>query len=1222
MECLCDSGFADDESGFCAEIDVGDLIARGERAVVAYVSPGYTGSVAFFRAQDGATLRTPSSAPAGFTFATDTEFAAPAGVVVSMPSLLAEGGELTGEFTVTASAQGVAREIVLELTVRGLSRIFRSWRGLSSDSGELEVLTVSGFSGARFTVTGSSSPAALSVSESGVISAPSGAGRGAVEYKLTVMGVAEHDDFLGSLPFVFAADVCTVVESPPVLPFDAGAQASLEIVTDSYARTGWAFLRFEACGLINRGADPHRALHRSARLAERGRALGLLLTLNADANMAVAGDETGAGEYGTPLDVAVYNGVLENAPALRRGGGGCVFRGSAAECAAEHADYAGLAEVPADSIVAPASRSLTVTMGRLSPGKTAWGSFGVVARISTASPGPDPAQRVLLHPLPSDLARRFYHTDGETGEGIEFFSVYPGAGERARKTLTVQGVRNGMRPGKVTVAAVYEGLADVSRSVNNTTPGANFYNLQTVSGLGGATFARHNTALSTPGFSVASDGMVSGPASFSGAAAVFFLAKSDGFQGWAVGRLDVNPQTVAVDADSLIAERNPQVTVLSGHAGDVYTLPTDALLARGYNLILGDSASVFAGGGLRREWNRIYIPGDRPMAAGETRTATLTVGVDCATCAAGSKLTLTATFVPLVLSAGAQPEVTAQVNYDFDVSLNLPSGYGAEEGSSTRVPFSSAEGLYFSASRKNGRLSRRLSGRGGVEQLPPGTRVVAVLLTNPGFVGALTLQVTVHSTARPLGNLGVPASQLRTTVLVAPGFSGALPSPAAADARVRVRCEGGDYPGGFAVSSDCDFTLALGAGERILTVTAVETLSEFYETRTLTLAVSVKEIAAPRVEIYRKEPFFGAPAIFSSNDYAGGIYRNAIFSEAASAHLISDEDGFVVTNGELLAGRYTLTVVADSSPDFWGAAALVVVVDVSPHENPGVSAARLDATVYAAGGYSGEIHRLVADDPRTELACAAAAVNNITLRTDCVFLLVGGSGTRRGIFDFSQTLPGEGALSLRATVEARELASPPEFVEDILTGSGAHPGEEDLFDFGGWAPAGLGGGTFAEAFADARYTLIADDAGVVSLLVDGRARLAGAPGPGDYGATIHAYSESGGLAGTVVFSALIRARYENPGVSAARLDATVYAAGGYSGEIHRLVADDPRTGLACAAATVDNIETDDGLRVFAGRRFGDSSGDFWLFANASGRGGVVAAGDCGGAGAGVAAGIC
>ena len=1122
VECLCDSGFADDGSGFCAEIDVGDLIAPAERAVAAYVSPTYTGSVAFFRAQDGATLRTPSSAPSGFAFAADTEFSAPAGVVVSMPSSLAEGGELTGEFTVTAEAQGVAREIVLELTVRGLSRISRSWRGLSSDSGELEVLTVSGFSGARFTAL--SSPAALSVSESGVISAPSGAGRGAVEHKLTVSGVAEHDDFLGRLPFVFAADVCTVVESPPVLSFDAGAQASLDIVTDSYARTGGAFLRFDACGLINRGANPHRALHRSARLAERGRALGLLLTLNADANMAVAGDDTGAGEYGTPLDVAIYNGALENAPALRRGGGGCVFRASAAECAAGHADYAGLAEVPADSIVAPASRSLTVTMGRLSPGKTAWGSFGVVARISTASPGPDPAQRVLLHPLPSDLARRFYHTDGVTGEGIEFFSVYPGAGESARKTLTVQGVRNGMRPGKVTVAAVYEGLADISRSVNDTTPGANFYNLRTVSGLGGATFARHNTALSTPGFSVASDGMVSGPASFSGAATVFFLAKSDGFQGWAVGRLDVNSQTAPLDADSLIAERNPQVTVLSGHAGDVYTLPTDALLARGYNLILGDSASVFAGGGLRREWNRIYIPGDRPMAAGETRTAALTVGVDCATCAAGSKLTLTATFVPLVLSAGTQPEVTVQVNYDFDVSLDLPSGYGAEEGSSTRVPFSSAEGLYFSASRKNGRLSRRLSGRGGVEQLPPGTRVVPVLLTNPGFVGALTLQVTVRSTARPLGDLGVPASQLRTTVLVAPGFSGALPSPAAADARVRVRCERGDYPGGFAVSSDCDFTLASGAGERGVTVTAVETLSEFYETRTLTLAVLVKEIAAPRVEIYRKEPFFGVPAIFSSNDYAEGIYRNAIFSEAASAHLISDEDGFVVTNGELLAGRYTLTVVADSSPDFLGAAALVVVVDVSPYENPGVSAARLDATVYAAAGYSGEIHRLVADDPRTELACAAATVDNIELTTDCVFLLVGGSGTRRGIFDFSQTVPGAAAAALRATVEARGLASPPEFVEDILTGSGAHLGEEDLLDLGGWSPAGLGGGTFAEAFADARYALIADDAGVVSLSVDGRARLAGAPGPGDYGATIHAYSESGGLAGTVVFSALIRAR--------------------------------------------------------------------------------------------------
>ena len=945
---------------FCGEKCADGLRARGancervvlldEREVLAYVSPTYTGSVAFFRAREGATLRTPSSAPAGFAFATDTEFAAPAGVVVSMASSLHDGGYRTGDFVVTAEGLGVSQEITLRVNVNALNRLNSSWGGLAGDSGRLKRLSVPGFSGAQFFRDSSSEDSQLTLSIDGEVGAPaplmmSVGTPSSPSYELELSGHAKHDGFLGRLPFRLTGEVCTVPET--LTDFSAEGQITMEAVVREYSLNGDPDLRQLACETVYMGGSPSAALHPFAN-ANRPRALGLLLELNADVNNYLF-------ESGTALDIALEIGALSNTPVLRRAGGGCVLyeghRG--AECASEHSDYAGLPQVPASSIVAPELRNVTITLGQLSPTQVGWRSTVALMTVSSAANFPDPARRVLLRPLGSDSGRvrgetkRVRNLRKTTGREVVLTPFYPGAGGVFRDFFHVQGVQNGKRPGRATIALTYEALPNFRMKIQDTTPGASFFDLRSFPELSDAELFEldddpglDNIVASTPGFSVAANGMVSGPDDFSDPATVFFLARSSNFAGWAHGRLDINSQVVAQDHDLLIAERNPRLTVLTGYTGVVYPFQTYRLFELGYDLLFEETGAVFADGGLERVWANLLIPEGRPMTLGETRTAEMTVGVDCAVCALDEKLTVTAVFVPLELSAPAQGRFTVTINQPepyFKFPLNLPPGYGPNEGATTYVEDSGHTNI-FNAHRESGFLSYQcapaIKGCDLVGWPFPGTYVVPVIFENESlFVGRLTLSVTVQVVGQPLGDLGIPESELRTTVWVHPGFSGAVHRVTTASAETFLNCGLRVYPAGFQQTYDCEFILTPGVGDRSVTV-VLEESRLWFATRTVTAELHVKELSPPPVaRISGAAPIFASVVVhdFASDDYAGGVYAGAEFSERPpSSALGARQNGEIYAKETLLEERYGLTVLAAHSPGFRGSVLLTVELDLAP----------------------------------------------------------------------------------------------------------------------------------------------------------------------------------------------------------------------------------------------------------------------------------------------------
>ena len=198
-QCACPSGHSTTDNGqTCLRpVPPADSVPTDERTAKVYVSPTYSGSVAFFHPRNSAVeLQTPSAAPAGFEFPLNETFAAPSGITVAILAPLGNGGTLAGEWTATADGDRyVETQIPLRVEVSALAALSESWTGDAQTSGPLVTLSVPNFAGARFfsTITGVS----LSVSQTGEVGAPSPLPDG--EHLLS--GWAEHDDFLGRLPF-------------------------------------------------------------------------------------------------------------------------------------------------------------------------------------------------------------------------------------------------------------------------------------------------------------------------------------------------------------------------------------------------------------------------------------------------------------------------------------------------------------------------------------------------------------------------------------------------------------------------------------------------------------------------------------------------------------------------------------------------------------------------------------------------------------------------------------------------------------------------------------------------------------------------------------------------------------------------------------------------------------------------------------------------------------
>ena len=94
------------------------FVPPDEREVLRLAAPGHVGSVAFFAAAtEGATLRTPSVAPAGFGFPVGRDFVSPDGVVVRTTEGPPPGGVAVAEFQVVGRLAMFAEDALMTLRV-------------------------------------------------------------------------------------------------------------------------------------------------------------------------------------------------------------------------------------------------------------------------------------------------------------------------------------------------------------------------------------------------------------------------------------------------------------------------------------------------------------------------------------------------------------------------------------------------------------------------------------------------------------------------------------------------------------------------------------------------------------------------------------------------------------------------------------------------------------------------------------------------------------------------------------------------------------------------------------------------------------------------------------------------------------------------------------------------------------------------------------------------
>ena len=1115
-QCQCPAEYSTPDNGrtcmvSAENVDLESVIPAADRMPTVHVVPAYLGSVAFFRsALPGVTLQTPASAPAGFAFPPGAEFVGPdEGVTVELSLPLETGGVLRrGEFVLTvrlSSPDFPDPQITIGVIVSAIAPIAESWRGETGASGALLTLSVPGFPNARFssTMTGAS----LAVSQGGVISAPAALAAG--EHSLS--GWAEHDDFIGRLPFQARANA-GFCERPADAQTSPLLQREFSVLMDALAfahENGNDYIgevaKDGACDFIVAGADPTPELARNAVIAGREEVLEFLAGLK-DSDINAYNNAP----WGTPLDLAIRTGNDENARALRRAGAGCAAVETSDKCAPDHPDYAGLPPVDADALILPAGRNLTVTTGRQQSGFPArgWPEVSIIA------------ENAALHVRASHNVGTFLT---RPGRAVQMGYYYPHVGQTESGHITLQVAQKGKRPGAVRIDFTYESLAHIYLHVDDNSPGDDFYDLRTDSGEA----ALANATLFIPGadnppeFEISKDGLVSGPETFSDSATLYFFAHSDDYVGIAVGRLDINPPAARpLQPDEVLRNRNLSVTVLVGHTGPVHNFAFRAAAYRGYFVDLDSAPTVFASGGATRVDGEIRIPAERPMAAGEERRVEMTLDVSCRFCGADDKITVAANLIPLQVTLQPQPAIRVTARSVYERGFNLPEGFGSNDGV-VNIPAGRPEAAYFnvrgSVIYSQGRLEDYLA--------PAGTYVFPVHFRShfrgPSFVGTVTLTLTLENIGIPLATLGIPQSRLSAAVNMARGFAGTVYAVAPADERVRSNCAFAQVYGGLLMNAACELIRPPGAsGGHNASVVITETLDPYHETRLATLRLSVRELPAPLAAAAAQILYQSDSAHdFSSFGYAAGAYADAEFSHAGeSPHLGVEPDGRIFTRGVLYAGNYGITVLA-RSPDFLGAAALTFSLAVLDPANPGIPAGLLNASVYVADGYLGEIHRLTPALDSTEVSCDPAdGTANIAVSAECVLSLTGGSGARSVELDATQTPSGRAAETARATVVAREIPAPEGFATLIVENTPAHRGEEDIFNLTEWM---VDGQTFAARFPRAQFAVAADDASAFSVSPDGRARMSAAHPLGSYRATIHAFSGHREFRGTVAFDVAV-----------------------------------------------------------------------------------------------------
>ena len=1149
-QCQCPAEYSTPDNGrtcivSAENVDLESVIPAADRMPTVHVVPAYLGSVAFFRsALPGVTLQTPAAAPAGFAFPPNSEFVGPdEGVTVELSLPLETDGVLRrGEFVLTVRLRGPGLpnpQITLGVIVSAVSPLAASWRGeTAAASGPLVTLSVPNFAGARFfsTITGAS----LSVSQNGVISAPAPLSAGTHSLE----GWAEHDDFIGRLPFQASANA-GFCERPDSAQTSPNLQEQFSVLMDALAfahENGNDYIgevaKDGACDFIVAGADPTPELARNAVIAGREEVLEFLAGLK-DSDINAYNNAP----WGTPLDLAIRTGNDENARALRRAGAGCGAVQTSYKCAPNHPDYAGLPQVDADALVLPPARHITVTTGfQVTAPTPGWPEVSIVAENSA------------LHIRET---RNMYTSLLRPGRAVQIGYFFAYLGQRDAGYIDLQVAQKGRRPGVVRISVTYQGLTPIYLATTSAEPISLHYDLRTDSKeplLENATLFISRT-FNHPAFDISREGVVRGPDNFTGSATLLFLAFSDDYVGAALGRLDVNPGAVQpLRPEDLIDDPSPQITVLTGYRGEIFEIPYQRAAFDAYYVDLDALPTVYADGGIIRVRDKLRIPPGREMTEGETpRVAEMTLNVTCQHCGLNARLTISATFSPLRVDAPPQPTIRTRALQYFEERYNLPDGYNS--GLVVFPPGVPESNYYYVGSGNGAVITPRQGGFSRGFWAPAGTRAFPVLFSKQEFVGKVTMTLTVENAGVPLAPLGIPQSQLLATAKVAPGFAGAVYSVSAADPRVRNNCAFATVHGGLLMNARCELIRPPGAvGGHNASVVITETLDIYHETRRALLRLNVEEIETPIASAVGAALYSSEAALdLSSSEYANGTYANAEFSQTGeSAYLGVEADGRVFTREELYAGNYAITVLA-RSPDFLGEAALTFSLAVAPPQDAGIPQSQLNVSIYAAAGHLGEIHRLRPARRDTQITCDPADGNsNIAVSSECVFSLTGGSGTRRLEIDATQTPSGAPAETASAVVVAMEI--PPQNERSIRVDEGTprHRGEDDIFNLAHFA---VDGQLFLRRFPRAQFTILAafnpDNAFAVS--PDGRARMSAAQTPGDYRATIHAFSTRGEFRGTVAFPVLAQARGETQTIprshSIPEEVAYIYTRPGYTGTI-------------------------------------------------------------------------
>ena len=1160
-----------------AELPVPDSqsIPPDRRVATAFVGGLYTGSVAYFRARHGeVTLRVSGEPSSALRYPLHGEFAgADGGFTVSLSRPLYSGGfALEESFVVTAKSAGRGySDAEMTLAVRvsvAADSAYVGERAVSLTAGAVGALftmTIQGFPNARFS-SGNFGP--LAVGEDGVITA-------ALPLESGVYGVfarATHEDLRGHVIaeaelVVAAAPDLSCRRPPDAVLTDRAHQAlhgALLDLLDDRAETRPVA---RACAAIRDGADPDGQLIRFARVNHPGasRVMKFLLEqAEADVN---------AFDFnpGTPLDSAVqviagenggyFGPAPANAALLRPLGGACA-RQSRPECAADHPDYAGLPEVSAADVVAPADRVLDVALG-FSQYETGalWEDHAWLAAVTVGAFAhrDDPARRVRLNPVhygnngpDNGLIRAESFFGG--GNLIRFFGGYPGPGQTLRTNFDVQGGQNGRRPRIVRVSLILRALPYYERVVRATSLDGKFFNLRTLPGLENAEFVvdRESDGVeeATAGFFITL-GMAHAPENFSGEARVPFRASADGIRGFVYGMLRVNPTGEAgLDPDLIFPDRAPVRHALPGYAGGLFTLEIYRAGQRGYRLnLFGATPDSFASGGLVHETHRngrdeiFSIPEGDPMGT-EVRRAALTMSVACRVCRPDETLTATLTIMPRQPpTIPAQMEVRATSGFYLRATVNLPPPYPDGDGWFLEVDPATPEFEYFDADKIGDgfylrrRLDLNAPAGSRLAPSPAGVYTVALLLRDLHVFGTATVSMTVVNVGRSLEGLGIPRGEWAgPTVWVAPGFVGRAHGPLVpADPRVKSDCANAVVSGpdaaDFRLNEDCEWLLVSGEGRRVAEAGVLETLDALHESRRASLTIQVVEIPTPLAE-YNEAALYRSAAAhdFAAESYAGGIYAGAVFSRVGNSRLLLDSRGRVSTDGVLAEGSHGLTARAANPARFLGDAFLTVSLHVSAGPDHGVPDELLMAEVQAAAGHAGELHRLIATGRETVLRCPPAGNSEITLTAECVFVLLGGSGRRELAGEFTETLPDGATRARMATVAADEIPAPPESSERVFADSPPGRGEADFLDL---AEIDSGGQAFGLKFPSARFALGADDSAVLAVSPRGRVRLREATAPGDYRATVFAFAPDLAFRGTVRFSVLVEARDQVAPVAAA-----------------------------------------------------------------------------------------